>query len=74
MSDIVQRALDVPREVTLDSMARAAGMSRSSLKAYRIGAADMPAVVRQRLAAYLESHAKRLLAIARELGDGEGPG
>ena len=61
------RAIDTPR-LTVDDIAKAIGeKSRWNLMAYRSGRARMPERIRLRLAAFLDGHARRLLALADEL-------
>lgn len=67
--DLARRALDVPR-LTIGQLADAAGVSRPALVSYQQGRAPMPWPARARLAAFLEAHAMRLLALAEELRTG----
>lgn len=67
--DLQRQALDEPR-ISLNDLADAAGVSRSSLERYRARGryrVRMPARVARRLARYLRQHAKKLLRIADEL-------
>lgn len=59
-------ALDIPR-LTLDELAEAAEVSRSSLEKYREGKYPMPVRVRLRIAAFLKEHARQLDDLADEL-------
>lgn len=70
-ASVVRRALDTPR-LTLDLIAEATGVSRGALAKYREASRPMPAEVRLRLAAFLEGHARRLLALAEQLRVGVG--
>ncbi len=63
------RVLDTPR-LKLDDLAEVAGVTRSSLNAYREGRARMPERVRRRLAMFLDAHAGELRGLAEELARG----
>ncbi len=60
------RVLDTPR-LKLDDLAEVAGVTRSSLNAYREGRARMPEQVRRRLAVFLDAHARKLDGLAEAL-------
>ena len=62
----VRGVLDTPR-LGLNDLARAAGVSRSALEAYRAGRSQPPMAVRVRLAGFLERHAKRVGDLAQLL-------
>lgn len=62
----VARALDTPR-LTLAKIGQAVGASRFALEKYRNGQRALPETLRLRLIAYLEAHARQVLADATAL-------
>jgi hypothetical protein len=68
-SEAVTRALDRPR-ITLVMIGKAIGVSRFAMEKYRNGQRPLPPVRRIRLAAYLEAHARQVLADADALRAG----
>jgi transcriptional regulator with XRE-family HTH domain len=69
----VREILDYPR-ISLDDLARAAGVTKSALEAYRSGRRHPSLRVRTRLASYLDHHANQLHTLVRRLRGHRGGG
>jgi hypothetical protein len=59
-------ALDLPR-LTLTDLSEALGESQGSLEKYRRDDAEMPPIIKHRLAEFLREHASALIHLASEL-------
>jgi hypothetical protein len=66
LESIQRIAIDLPR-LTLADLSEALGKSQGSLEKYRCDDAEMPPIIKHRLAEFLREHASALIRLATEL-------